>query len=352
MTHPRILAIASTALAVFVAAPYVRAIDIGSEKSGVTLHVPDFWKKAAIPKDEKATTVLRLERGSNKNPDTHCIFSIGMIVDEQNENPTLDVISKAFSQSFPKDWKSMPETPTTAGTGKLEALRSPYHFNASGVPGYVELLFFKRSNSYVFFEVICTQKAFEDLGKEIWKIEADADIKPGAGTVVKPHSSAAGAAATVFKEPTSGITLHLPAGWKQAEISEAEKGATVAKFELGVASSPDGYCVLELGHAVAGDGSASLKDFLKATATSFPKDWVADKVSDDVAGQQKFAALRAPYRFESSKIPFHLELLIFKRGNQYSYFETISTQKAFEKLSKSLREIEASAEIEAREEAK
>lgn len=125
-----------------------------------------------------------------------------------------------------------------------------------------------------------------------------------------------------------------------------------AKFELGKASKPDDYCVLELGHTIVGDDKASLKEFLKAMATGFPKDWVAEKESDVTVGTREQVALRAPYSFKSSGIPFHLELVLFKRGNQYSYFETISTRKSFDKLSKVIREIETSADIEPREAAK
>jgi hypothetical protein len=155
-------------------------------------------------------------------------------------------------------------------------------------------------------------------------------------------SSAFAVRAEDFKEDTSGVTLHTPEGWKKAAVGDPVEKLSLEK---GVASHSDDYCVIKLGHVVSDETSdAEFKDHM---VKDFPKDWKAEKTSKITVGKDKQEALRIPYTFTASGISFRLEVLLFKRGTHFTYFQFVCTEKAYEGMHEELDKIFNDADIAA-----
>ena len=58
-------------------------------------------------------------------------------------------------------------------------------------------------------------------------------------------------------------------------------------------------------------------------------------------------ALRVPYNFQTDGITCRIDLFILRRGRQYTFFQFVGTQKAFDAMNKELVKIVNDADINA-----
>jgi hypothetical protein len=145
-------------------------------------------------------------------------------------------------------------------------------------------------------------------------------------------------------EPASRVTLHVPDDWKKSDAREA---SDVMKLTLqkGVPTHPDDFYVLKIGH-IAADTDMELDKFKGDMVKSFPAEWKALETSKATVGKQKIEALRVPYTFETSGIPFRMDLFLFRRGRQFTFLQFVGTQKAYDALNKELLKIVDDADVE------
>lgn len=147
-----------------------------------------------------------------------------------------------------------------------------------------------------------------------------------------------------FKEDSSKVTIHAPDGWKK---SEEKKSDDVMKLTLqtGVPRHSDDYYVAKLGHMVD-DVDETIEQFKDGMIKSFPADW--KHLGDDktTAGKKKLPALHFAYSFETSGIPFRVDIYLFRRGRQFTFFEFVGTAKAWETMHDQLIKIVHDADIE------
>jgi hypothetical protein len=146
-----------------------------------------------------------------------------------------------------------------------------------------------------------------------------------------------------FKEDNSKVTIHAPDGWKKSEEKETDE---VMKLTLqkGVPEKSDGYYVLKIGHVVI-DEDSTVEQFKDIMIKSFPADWKALGVTKVTVGKDKLPALCISYSFLSSAIPFRMDMYLFRRGRQFTFFQFVGTEKAFDALHDELHKIVEDAEI-------
>jgi hypothetical protein len=146
-----------------------------------------------------------------------------------------------------------------------------------------------------------------------------------------------------FKEDNSKITIHAPDGWKKSEEKETE---AVMKLTLqkGVPEKSDDYYVLKIGHVVI-DEDATVEQFKDGMIKSFPADWKSLGVTKVTVGTDKLPALCISYSFLTSGIPFRMDMYLFRRGRQFTFFQFVGTEKAYDGLHDELHKIVADAEI-------
>jgi hypothetical protein len=161
--------------------------------------------------------------------------------------------------------------------------------------------------------------------------------------IVFAMAIACSALAGDFKEETSKVTIHAPDDWKKSSEKETE---AVMKLTLqkGVPEKSDGYYVVKLGHVVV-DEDATVEQFKDIMVKSFPADWKAIGVKKVTVGKDKLDALCVSYSFLTDAIPFRMDMYLFRRGHQFTFFEFVGTEKAYAAMHEELQKIVDDAEI-------
>jgi len=147
-----------------------------------------------------------------------------------------------------------------------------------------------------------------------------------------------------FKEDSAKVTIHAPDGWKKTEEKKSDDVMKLT-IQTGVPAHSDDYYVAKLGHIVD-DVDETIDQFKDTMVKSFPADWKHLDEDKTTAGKKKLPALHVAYSFESSGIPFRVDLYLFKRGRQFTFFEFVGTAKAWETMHDQLIKIVHDADIE------
>ena len=146
-----------------------------------------------------------------------------------------------------------------------------------------------------------------------------------------------------FRIDVANVTVHAPDGWNKSEDKE-KPGVMKLSIEKGEASHSSSYYVLKLGH-IATNEDSTVEHFREEMIKGFPADWTPMEVTKVTVGREKLPALRMPYTFEAEGIKFRLDVILFRRGRQYTFFQFVGTQKAYAALNKEILKMVDEADI-------
>jgi len=152
------------------------------------------------------------------------------------------------------------------------------------------------------------------------------------------------ARAAEYADKVSGLTITAGDAWKQTQ--QAKDDATERmQLESGKPAAPDTYYVFKVGHVVEKTVD-SAKAFKDEMVKMFPKEWKMGEITDVTVGKDKVAALKIPYTFSMEGFDWKMELYLFKRGDQFTYFQVMSLAKGWDAADKAFQDLITTAAIE------
>lgn len=147
-----------------------------------------------------------------------------------------------------------------------------------------------------------------------------------------------------FKEDSAKITIHAPDSWKKSKDKETEDVMKLT-LQTGVPTHSDDYYVVKLGHVV-NDADETLEQFKDGLIKNFPADWKHLGEGNTTAGKKKLPALHIAYSLNISEIPFRVDIYLFQRGRQFTFFQFVGTAKAYDTMYDELIKIVHDADID------